>query len=92
MKRFPGFPVDFGLESSLEGFVGVVGAEEVGMADEEAFLVVVGVNEPASDAIGAIATDFSCAGDKDIDALHFHAQSAILLRQEFNVWFAEDDE
>ena len=38
----PGFPVDLGLEGGLEGLVGIVGAEEVGVADEEALLVVVG--------------------------------------------------
>ena len=34
--------------------VGVVGAEEVGVADEEALLVVVGVDEPAGDPLVAI--------------------------------------
>ena len=88
----PGFLVDFGFEGSLEGFVRVVGAEKIRMAHEEAFLVVVGVNEPAGDAVGTVATDFSGAGVKDIDALHFHAQPAIRLRQDLNVRFAEDDE
>ena len=82
----------FGFEGSLEGFVRVVGAEEIGVADEKAFLVVVGVNEPAGDAVGAVATDFSGAGIEDIDALHLHAQPTIRLRQELNVRFAEDDE
>jgi hypothetical protein len=39
--------------------VRVVGAEEVGVADEEAFFVVVGVDEPAGDAVGAVADDFA---------------------------------
>ena len=62
------------------------------MSNEEAFLVVVGVNEPAGDAVGAVATDFSGTGVEDIDALHLHAQPVIRLRQEINVRFAEDDE
>ena len=47
----PGVLVDFGLEGGLERLVGVAGAEEVGVADEEALLVVVGVDEPAGDAV-----------------------------------------
>ena len=39
----------------LRAFVRVVGAEEVGVAHEEALLVVVGVDEPAGDAVGAVA-------------------------------------
>ena len=52
MKSFPGVAVDLGLEGGLERLVGVVGAQEVGVADEEALLVVVGVDEPAGDAVG----------------------------------------
>ena len=55
VQRRPGFCVDLGLERRLERAVGVVGAEEVGVADEEALLVVVGVDEPAGDAVGAVA-------------------------------------
>ncbi len=41
--------VDFGLEGGFEALVGVVLAEEVGLAHEEAFAVVVAVDEPAGD-------------------------------------------
>ena len=40
----PGFLVNLGLEGSLEGPVWIAGAQKVGMADEEALLVVVGVD------------------------------------------------
>ena len=59
VERGPGFFVDFGLEGSLQSAVGIVRAEEVGVADEEALFVVVGIDEPASDAVGAVADDFS---------------------------------
>ena len=36
-----GVLVDLGLQRGLERFLGIVRAEEVGVADEEAFLVVV---------------------------------------------------
>ena len=44
--------VDLGAEGALELAVGVVGAEEVGVADEEALAVVIGVDEPTGDVVG----------------------------------------
>ena len=49
--------------------VGIVRAEEVGLADEEAFFVVVGVDEPAGNTVGAVADDFACLGLEDIHAV-----------------------
>ena len=62
----PGVGVYFSLEGSFEGLVGIVGTEEVGVTNEEALLVVIGVYEPASYAIGAIAADLSGIGVEDI--------------------------
>lgn len=69
VERFPGFQVDLGFEGGLESFVGVVGTEKVSVAHEEAFLVVVGVDKPAGDAVGVVATDFSGVGVEDIHAV-----------------------
>ena len=55
VERRPGFLVDLGLQRRLQRAVGIVRAEEVGVADEEALFVVVGVDEPAGDAVGAVA-------------------------------------
>ena len=52
VKRRPGRFVDFGLQGALQFFVGLIGAGEVGLADEEAFAVVIGVDEPAGDVVG----------------------------------------
>ena len=52
VERLPGFLIDFGLEGGFEALVGVVLAEEVGLAHEEAFAVVVAVDEPAGDGGG----------------------------------------
>jgi len=49
----PGLFVDLGLEGGLERLVGVVGAEKIGLANEKALLVIVGVDEPAGVALGA---------------------------------------
>ena len=43
---------DVGPQGAAELVVGVVGAGEVGVADEEALAVVVGVDEPAGDVVG----------------------------------------
>ncbi len=80
VQRRPGFRVDLGLQRGLQRAVGIVRAEEVGVADEEALLVVVGVDEPAGDAVGAVADDFAGAGMEDVHAVHLHAQLAVLLR------------
>ena len=42
VERRPRVGVDLGLQRRLERLVGVVRAEEVGVPDEEALLVVVG--------------------------------------------------
>jgi hypothetical protein len=60
--------------------------------NEEAFLVVVGVNKPAGDAIGAVAADFAGLRMEHVHAVHCHAELAALFRQQGNVWLAEDDE
>ena len=65
----PGVGVDFGFQGGSERLVGVAGAEEVGLADEEALFVVVGVDEPAGDAFGAVAADFAGGWVEDVDAV-----------------------
>ena len=46
VQRRPGVGVDLGLQRGLQRLVGVVGAEEIGVTDEEGLHVVVGVDEP----------------------------------------------
>ena len=62
----PGFFVDLGFERRLERLVGIIRAQEVGVADEEALFVVVGVDEPAGDAIGAVADHFAGLGFENV--------------------------
>ena len=49
VERRPLGLVDLGAEGVLQLVVGVLAAAEVGVADEEALAVVVGVDEPAGD-------------------------------------------
>ena len=55
MERLPGVSVDLGLERGPQRLVGIASAQEVGVANEERLLVVVGVDEPASDAVRPVA-------------------------------------
>ena len=92
VESCPGFRIDFGFESGFERAVGIIRAEEVGVTDEEAFFVVVGVDEPAGDAIGSVADDFTGLGFEDIHAVHLDAQLAVWFGQEGDVRLSEDDE
>lgn len=61
------------------------------MAHEEAFLVVVAVDEPAGDAVGAVADDFAGLWLEHINAIHLDAQ-AVAFGKERDVRLAEDHE
>src|SRR4051794_22228334 len=52
VDRLPQSFVDLGAEGPLELLEGLVGPEEVGVADEEALAVVIGVDEPTGDVVG----------------------------------------
>lgn len=52
MERIPGFLIDFGLEGGFERFVGVVCAEEICQAHEEAPFVCGGINRIGADEAG----------------------------------------
>jgi hypothetical protein len=84
--------VDLGAEGALELAVGVVGAEEVGVADEEALAVVVSVDEPAGDVVGRGTADLAGRRVVDIDALHFDNELAIGVVGDGDVGLAEDHE
>ena len=62
------------------------------MADEEALLIVVGVDEPGGDALGVIRTDVAGIGIEDVDAVHFHSDRSAAVVEDFDVRLAEDDE
>ncbi len=62
------------------------------MTNEEAFFVVVGVDEPAGDAVGAVAAYFAGGGVEHVDAFHFHLNLAIGGIDDVNIRFAEDNE
>ena len=62
VERCPSVCIDLGLEGGLQRLVRVIGSEEVGVANEERLFVVVGVDEPAGDAIRPVAAHLSRVG------------------------------
>ena len=55
------------------------------MADEERFLVVVRVDEPAGDAVGAGVDDFAGLGLEDVDAVALDAEAVVGVVQQGDV-------
>ena len=92
VQRGPGVFVNLGLERDLERLIGAASAEEVGVADEEALLVVVGVDEPAGDAVRAVAAHLAGVGVEDVDAVDFDLELAVFGVENVDVGLAEDDE
>src|SRR6266540_69065 len=82
--------VDLGPQHALQLLVGLLSAEEVGVADEEALVVVVRVDEPAGDVVGAARTNLAGGRVEHIDAAHRDDQLAVLLLVDGNVRLAED--
>ena len=69
VERLPVSLVHLGAQRTFELVVGFIGAGEVGVTYEEALFVVVGVDEPAGDAVGAVAADFAGAGVEHVLSL-----------------------
>ena len=69
VESSPGVKVDLGLQRRLERLVGIVRAEEVGVADEKALLIIVGINEPAGDAICTVASYLAGVRMEHVDAV-----------------------
>ena len=59
IKGLPGRLIYIGPEGAFELFVGLIGTGEIGVADEEALAVAIGVNEPAGDVVGAAVATLS---------------------------------
>ena len=81
------------LSVVLSAPYGSSGAEEVRVADEEALFVVVRVDEPAGDAVGAVAAHLARRRVEHVDAFHASPAACPSLRvEQLDVGLAEDDE
>ena len=62
------------------------------MADEEAFLVVVGVDEPGGDVLFAAGADFAGFGVEDVNAENLDDDLAVVIELPHDIGFTKDDE
>ena len=62
------------------------------MADEEALLVVVGVDEPGGDALGVAGADVAGVGVEHVDAVDLERDGVVALVEDVDVGLAEHDE
>jgi len=92
VERIPGFAIYFRFQGGFERLIRVVCAEEVGVADEEAFFVVIGINEPAGDTFRAGADDLPRLGFEHVNALNVDADLVFADRFNIDVGLAKDDE
>ena len=76
----------------LERAVRVVRSEEVGVADEEALLVVVGVDEPAGDTVGPSLRTSPVLRVEHVHAVDLDVNAAAVAGRIVDVGLAEDDE
>jgi len=90
----PGVGVDLGFQGGFQFLIGVLAAEEIGLTDEEAVGVVVGIDEPAGDVVLDLAgaADFAGGGVEDIDAAEVDRADAVLGAVARDVGFGGHDE
>jgi hypothetical protein len=62
------------------------------VADEEALAVVIRVDEPAGNALGAVAANFASLGVEDIHTIDLHPNFPIFFWKDCDIRLAEDDE
>lgn len=62
------------------------------MAHEEAFFVVVGVDEPTGNAVGAVADHFASLGLEHVHTVDLDAHLAVELGQQSDVGLAKNHE
>ncbi len=88
----PGVFVDLGLQCGFQALIRVIGAQEICVADEEAFLVIIGIDEPGGDAIRVVRTDVAGIGIEHVDAIYLNPDGFAAIIQDGDVGFAEHHE
>lgn len=88
----PRLLVDLRLQCGFERGIGIIRAQEIGVADEEAFFVVIGVDELGGDAFGVIAANVPRVWIEHVNAVHLHADFLAAIIEDFDIRLSEDDE
>ena len=92
IEHGPGGFVDLSTEGALELFVGLIGTGEIGVADEEAFTVVVGVDEPSGDVVGGVTPNLAGGRVVNVEAFDFDAELAVFGFFDFDIRLPKDHE
>lgn len=69
MQTAPRLFINLRFERCLERLAGIIGPQEIGVTDEEALLVVIGINESAGDPLRARGAHFARLWMEDIYAV-----------------------
>jgi hypothetical protein len=77
VKGRPGVAVDLGLQGRFQGGVRVVLAQKIGVADEKALAVVVGVQKPAGNPLRPVAPHLPSRRLEDVDPQYLHLIIAV---------------
>lgn len=88
----PGIFIDFSFECSFQSFIRVIRAEKIGVAHEEAFFVVVRIDEPAGDSVRGIAANLARRRIEDVYTFDFHLNLAVFRVKNVDVRLAENHE
>ena len=92
MEGFPGLLVDLGFERRPQRLIRIVRTEKIGVADEEAFLIVIGIDEPTRYAVGIVAVNLTCVRVKHIHSINLDLNLTVRCIFDFDVRLSEDDE
>ena len=92
MEGFPGLLVDLGFKRRLQRLVRIVRTEKIGLPDKEAFLVVIGIDEPTRYAVGVVAVNLTRVRVKHIHTVNLDLNLTVRCVNDFDVRLSEDDE
>lgn len=92
IERRPGVFVDFGLERSLQRLVRIVRAHEIGVPNEKALLIIVGVDEPGGDVVLAAGAHFAGLRVEYVHPQNLDDDLTVRVEIPFDVGLAEYDE
>ena len=71
MERLPRLKVNLRFQRRLERFVRIVRAEEIGVTHKKTLRIIIGINEPAGDAVRAVAPNLPRVGMKYVNTMYY---------------------